>query len=120
MSTSYFIHCTACHESLSSFEACFYEQRLLHAIIANAYDIPTIGKLLDATCGEMSLTAGDSRRLDPHWFSRHRGAHHPLVIIDEYGRIDGACGKRYTCERCTTMHYCSLEKEHDGECRGRV
>lgn len=111
MSTGYFIHCEACNESLR-FEATRYEIPLLLTIIRHAYNIPAIADFIADAHGDVTLAVGEHRRLDPSWFGRHRGAHHPLVVIDEYGRIDGRCGEHYTCERCATSHYCNLPKGH--------
>lgn len=120
MSTSYFIECETCQSRLESFQVSQWQIPLLLTIIRFAYDIPVIAALIEASNGDLALAASDHHRLDPRWFKAHHGPNHALVVIDEYGRIDGRCGKHYRCDRCTTSHYCNRDAGHEGDCAGRI
>jgi hypothetical protein len=49
------------------------------------------------------------------WFRRHKG--HRLMIIDEYGMVDGSCGKTLVCGACKREHgKCCKPAGHHGEC----
>ncbi|HEY3493805.1 MAG TPA: hypothetical protein VGK73_03930 [Polyangiaceae bacterium] len=53
--------------------------------------------------------------IDPTWFRLHLD--HDLCVRDEYGKIDGTCGERFTCAECDRVHYCRLGQGHDGRHR---
>lgn len=111
MSTSHFIHCESCHDTLG-FAAESYEIPVLLTIIRHARAIVELAPLIEASGGSLSLGDGDRRNIYCRWFEKHLDHPEHLVVMDEYNRIDGRCGEHYTCDRCQSSHFCNRSKDH--------
>lgn len=118
MSCDYFVFCRTCKER-HSFNDANHQDKLMHALVRHASAIAALVPLMneDPTWGGIELRTSYGR-LDPTWFAHHQ--EHELCVIDEYGKIDGACGRVFNCQWCSCRHYCVLATGHPGACSNKL
>lgn len=114
MSNHWDILCLDCNEE-HGFDSSNHADDAMRAIVRAAPALAAFAAteaLLGETLVDVEVTCSKGR-LRTAWFAKHAG--HRLAAVDEYGRVDGTCGKRLECE-CGRGHYCKRDKDHDGDC----
>lgn len=118
MSCTHSIYCVPCKQHMREYDDPTRDHPLLHALIKHAALLESLVALLDDDpTGELELRTYYGR-IWPRWFKEHSG--HELVVMDEYGQIDGRCGLYYTCTRCDCRHTCNRPKGHEPPCAKRI
>lgn len=120
MSTSWDLYCLDCEEPanvMSSHSPIRREE--LWPMLTHAAAIGGLVPLLDGDdIYEWRLANGfqHATTVPIRWLAKH--AAHRLRLRNEYGEIDGQCGKEVRCVRCKQVFYgrCKLDIGHAGEC----
>lgn len=112
MSCDYHVYCRSCSEQHPFMDA-NHGDRLMHHLIRHAAAIAALVPLIHESPESIDFRVFYGH-IDPSWFARHLG--HDLCVRDEYGKIDGTCGKRFDCPGCNTPHYCCRPMGHPDAC----
>lgn len=108
MSCDWNIKCVTC-DVVHGFDEANNEKQLMRDLIEHRHAFAAFHPVTISGC-EVKLLTTWYGSIDTEWFVQHHD--HELRPVNEYGVLDGECGRQVRCQECKTSHHCVLPHGH--------